>query len=398
MGSLDGDASTKKLDVSVPKFAFREITLGTLVGQGGFSDVREIISVELDRSNDSSEEENSRREKFAKRVNERGTKKYVLKTLRRDLHEQELAKGVLDLAIEADMLGTLKHGNIISLRAVANSDPHERRFFVVLDRLSVTLERKFNLWRKIADQSAGIYFPCYGYCSANAPVLHNLWKERLEVSIQIAQAIEYLHAKGIVYRDLKPDNIGFDENGVVKLFDFGLAKRLQDSEKVPDNGHPAFSGLYHLTGNTGSLRYMAPEVARCLPYDQSVDAYSFGILFWQICSLTTPYAKYSLKMHAERIVRQGHRPKQDSTWPPTWVQLQQSCWSSDRAYRPPFSQILQTLRDQVDLMEDGVVPSRASEIRAKNKRKRIVSNQLDIDTRKSSAPNEVQKRYETEVV
>ena len=146
------------------------------------------------------------------------------------------------------------------------------------------------------------------------------------------------------------------------------------------------------------LRYMAPEVARCLPYDQTVDAYSFGILFWQICSLTTPYAKYSLKMHAERIVRQGHRPKQDGTWPPTWIQLQQSCWSTDRSARPPFSSILKTLREQVDMMEDGVVPSRASEIRAKNKRKRIVSNKLDVDTRKSSSPTDVQKRFETEVV
>lgn len=398
MSSLDGDTSPKQPKILVPKFAFREMTLGALVGQGGFSDVREIISVELNRLEGTSDEESCRREKLAKKVNERGKKKYVLKTLRRDLHEQELAKGVLDLAIEADMLGSLKHDNIISLRAVANSDPHERRFFVVLDRLSVTLERKFNLWRKIADQSAGIYFPCYGYCSPNASVLHDLWKERLDVSIQIARAIEYLHMKGIVYRDLKPENIGFDENGVVKVFDFGLAKRLQDSEKVPENGHPAFSGLYRMTGNTGSLRYMAPEVARCLPYDQSVDAYSYGILFWQICSLTTPFAKYSTKMHAERIVRQGHRPKQDSTWPPTWVQLQQACWSSDRAFRPPFSQILQILRDQVDMMEDGVVPSRASEIRAKNKQKRVVSPKLDLDTRKITSPNDGQKRYEADVV
>ena len=235
-------------------YPFPEMTLGNLVGQGGFSDVREIVSIEVNSVNDTSEEEAKLREKFTRKANDKSKRKYVLKMLRRDLHPDDMEKGVLDLAIEADMLGTLQHDNIITLRATANSNPKERRFFVVLDRLTVTLERKFSLWRKIADQSAGIYFPCFGYCSPNAPVLHNLWKERLEVSIQIAQAIEYLHEMGIVYRDLKPDNIGFDENGVVKLFDFGLAKRLIDSEKVPDNGHPAFSGLYHLTGNTGSLR------------------------------------------------------------------------------------------------------------------------------------------------
>ena len=218
--------------------------------------MREILSVELNEVNDASEEESALRQQFAKKVaNTEEKKKYILKTLRSDLHERELSKGVLDLAIEAEMLGTLRHDNIISLRGISNSDRHEKRFFVVLDRLNVTLERKFNLWRKIANESAGVYFPCIGYLSPNAPVLHNLWKERLEVSIQIAQAIEYLHEKGIVYRDLKPENIGFDEKGAVKLFDFGLAKRFQDSEKVADNGQP-FSGLYHLTGNTGSLRYV----------------------------------------------------------------------------------------------------------------------------------------------
>lgn len=54
-------------------------------------------------------------------------------------------------------------------------------------------------------------------------------------------------------RDLKPDNLGFNSNNELKLFDFGLAKRLTP-EIATDND------LYLLTGNTGSLRYMAPEV------------------------------------------------------------------------------------------------------------------------------------------
>jgi serine/threonine protein kinase len=51
----------------------------------------------------------------------------------------------------------------------------------------------------------------------------------------------------------KPDNIGFNSEGELKMFDFGLAKRITNADKAEDD-------LYNLTGNTGSLRYMAPEV------------------------------------------------------------------------------------------------------------------------------------------
>ena len=237
-----------------------EITLGLLVGQGGFSDVRDIVGIDIDESFDTSDQETAIRKEIAINVNNKNGFKenLVLKTLRNDLPEDEHTKGVLDLAIEAEFLAQLSHPHIISLRATATTDPHDDRFFVILDRLGITLERKFNQWRGIASESSGIYVPCYGYCCAKTPILHALWKERLLVAWQTASALEHLHAHGIVYRDLKPDNIGLDTDRNVRLFDFGLAKRVADAERAPDNGNPAFAGLYHLTGNTGSLRYMAP--------------------------------------------------------------------------------------------------------------------------------------------
>lgn len=56
----------------------------------------------------------------------------------------------------------------------------------------------------------------------------------------------------VIYRDLKPDNIGFDVRGDVKIFDLGLAKEVDPKTKLED-------GTYNLTADTGSLRYMAPE-------------------------------------------------------------------------------------------------------------------------------------------
>lgn len=145
--------------------------------------------------------------------------------------------------------------------------------------------------------------------------------------------------KSIIYRDLRPDNIGFDEHGNVKLFDFGLAKELHPGLKKKD--------LYKLTGYTGSLRYMAPEVAQKLPYDQRADCYSFGILFWQICKLEVPYSGYTIEMHSDMVVRKGDRPTVDNTWPVAWRDLMQSCWHQDIYQRPSFHDVVGVLKSEV---------------------------------------------------
>lgn len=60
----------------------------------------------------------------------------------------------------------------------------------------------------------------------------------------------------------------------VKIFDFGLSTEMQPADKVPGS-NPV---TYNLTGETGSFRYMAPEVAMCQPYNQRADVYGFGVL------------------------------------------------------------------------------------------------------------------------
>jgi len=104
-----------------------------------------------------------------------------------------------------------------------------------------------------------------------------------------------LHVKRIIYRDLKPENIGFDVRDDVKIFDFGLAKELRPDMEQED-------GLYKLTGYTGSLRYMAPEVAKCQPYKLAADSYLYGIMLWQLLTIESPYTNYSVKMHADLVV------------------------------------------------------------------------------------------------
>jgi serine/threonine protein kinase len=95
----------------------------------------------------------------------------------------------------------------------------------------------------------------------------------------------------------------------LQIFDFGLAKELRPHLLNED-------GTYNLTGMTGSLRYMAPEVANSKPYNATCDVYSFAILLWEIVALKTPFEQYTPQSLRERVFNKLHkRPPIDESWP-----------------------------------------------------------------------------------
>lgn len=133
----------------------------------------------------------------------------------------------------------------------------------------------------------------------------------------------------------------------MKLFDFGLAKELDPSLKS------GISELYELSGNTGSLRYMAPEVARSEPYNLSADVYSFGLLLWQICSLDLPYDGMNRQDHAELVVHGNERPQLDSSWSTPLRILMKRSWEPDPLVRPSMDSIYKILRREICALRDG---------------------------------------------
>lgn len=158
----------------------------------------------------------------------------------------------------------------------------------------------------------------------------------LQIAQNLADALKYLHNDMhpdamIIHRDLKPENLGLDSNGQLKLFDFGLCQCVKKRKEERQ--------VYKMTGNTGSLRYMAPEVVLGRPYNEKVDVYSFAIVMWALATGREPFSGFDVASHRLRVAVNGERPKLKKSWPDDFKDLLTDCWQFDYSKRPDFKVI-----------------------------------------------------------
>lgn len=351
---LDGSAER-----NVPKFDVSELSIGRILGKGAFCDVREISKIKLVHSSKVDIENYQRQlpqpivenegimsnfvqdRYFMEQHYLRGQQndcRYAIKAVQASSKSnvQTYIHAVADLAIEARFLSVISHPNIIKMRAMAHTSPFSitQPFFVVLDRLYDILGTRIKKWKKRRPSGLAKVVDCSGIQE------QVIWHERISALYDLAMALQYLHESNIVYRDFKPDNIGFDIRDDVKLFDFGLAKEL-DPSKQDENG------LYNLTSDTGSLRYMAPEVFLGKPYNHLVDVYSFSTLMWQVLKLETPFVGYTVSLIKANVYERGIRMKCDQKWSLPLREIIERGWSGSIQQRPEIKEIADVLRSEM---------------------------------------------------
>ena len=125
------------------------------------------------------------------------------------------------------------------------------------------------------------------------------WKEAVHFTVQILRALQHAHDKGIVHRDIKPQNIMLLEDGTIKVADFGIARFARASQHtVTDKA-------------IGSVHYISPEQAKGELSDEKSDIYSIGVMLYEMTTGTLPFdADSPVSVALKQIQSQAKRPRE----------------------------------------------------------------------------------------
>jgi eukaryotic-like serine/threonine-protein kinase len=196
-------------------------------------------------------------------------RKVALKFLPPQLSRDQIA---LDrFLLEARTASALNHPNICTIYAVekVSGENGQAQSFIAMELLEGdTLDRRLG--------------------PSGAPL-----DRLLEWCIQLADALEAAHAKGIIHRDIKPANIFITQRGQLKVLDFGLAKLSRPEMAMETIGATQDSPAPHLTSpgaTVGTIAYMSPEQARGEELDSRTDLFSLGVVMYQMATGRLPFS------------------------------------------------------------------------------------------------------------
>lgn len=244
-----------------------------------------------------------------------------------------------EFAAEINMLKGMRHPNIC-LYMGACLDPPNRAIVTELaangslwDALRLTLQAPFVQ----CDGKTMTGWPTNMYVDNQTPPIppQGTWPWVLvkRVASGAARGMTYLHSGSppVIHRDLKSANLLLDESYTTKVCDFGLS-RLKAQERS-------------MTGNCGTVQWMAPEILANQPYAEPADVFSFGIILWELLTAECPYDGMSAIQCALAVLNRDQRPQIPKWCPPAFSSLIKNCVKRDPGKRPTFSQVCEALEN-----------------------------------------------------
>ncbi|KAH9564228.1 hypothetical protein CY35_04G014800 [Sphagnum magellanicum] len=226
---------------------------------------------------------------------------------------------------EAILFSSLLHPNVVQFIGYTSQG---LQHVIVLERMTMDLRKYLDEKKKNAGQGPPLPLPV-----------------AVDIMLQVAEGMKYLHGRGVMHRDLKSMNVlinvvenedeGISSSVQVKLTDFGVSKlKLHDSRFT--------------TKMVGTTRWRAPEVfedeQNPEKYTKSADVYSFAVIFSEVLTGKTPFSDMK-HMEIFKSVCRGKRPSlPDEEYCPAYLsELISKCWDTEPKARPDFPQICQEL-------------------------------------------------------
>ncbi len=212
---------------------------------------------------------------------------------------------------EARAASSLNHPNICTIHAI---ERNELQHFIVMELL---------VGQTLAERLTG-----------RAMDVETI----LPLAIQMADALESAHAKGVVHRDIKPANMFLTERGQLKILDFGLAKiTLSQTTQAADGGRTQAAGdeLTSPGSAVGTISYMSPEQARGQLVDARTDIFSTGTVLYQMATGSLPFQGETSAVVFDAILNRDPQPAAEvnPALPAEFVRILEKCIEKDRTMR-----------------------------------------------------------------
>ena len=277
--------------------------IAELVGTGGMGEVFRADDTELDRS-------------------------VAFKVLHRDVADDE--ERVRRFIQEAKAASALNHPNIITIHEIGS---FEGSRYIVSEYVDgATLRDKMHDGLNVA--------------------------ESVDITCQIAAALQAAHSAGIVHRDIKPENVMIRKDDLVKVLDFGLAK-LTEADDQPIDASAPLSRVHTSPGLVmGTVAYMSPEQAKGQPVDARTDLWSLGVVLHEMLTGSSPFEGESVTDLVSSIIKKDTPPAHLETLPSELRPICQKALAKDKdsRYRSAHD-LLKDLEGEKKRMEYAIQPT-----------------------------------------